>query len=259
MENSKKYKILSTFDLKIIGIILMLIDHIHQMFVPMGIPNWLDWFGRPVAILFFFISVEGFIHTRSKIRYIMRLYICMILMSFCTIQLENVVGYDEVTLMNNIFRDLLVGCIMMYGIYFIQEGWKSKKVIKLFGGIFLFLIPILTSILFMYIMTNNVSPVLYKIVNLIPALLLTENNYLVLIIPIMYIFRKKRMIQCGFIMVASLVFFFLGSTQWMMIFAIIPILLYNGEKGKGLKYFFYIFYPTHIWVLYLISYYVYTR
>lgn len=61
-----KFRGFSTFDLKILGIILMFIDHIHQMFVPMGAPNWLDWFGRPVATLFFFVSVVGFSHTRSK-------------------------------------------------------------------------------------------------------------------------------------------------------------------------------------------------
>ncbi|MFQ9564372.1 MAG: TraX family protein, partial [Faecalibacillus intestinalis] len=44
-----------------------------------------------------------------------------------------------------------------------------------------------------------------------------------------------------------------GNPQWMMIFSLIFILMYNDEKGRGLKWFFYIFYPLHIAVLYIIS------
>lgn len=40
------------------------------------------------------------------------------------------------------------------------------------------------------------------------------------------------------------------------IFSIIPIMLHNGERGRGSKYFFYLFYPAHIYILYLISYFM---
>jgi len=42
--------------------------------------------------------------------------------------------------------------------------------------------------------------------------------------------------------------------QWMMIFALPFMLLYNGKKGKGYKKLFYIYYPLHIVILYSISY-----
>lgn len=41
--------------------------------------------------------------------------------------------------------------------------------------------------------------------------------------------------------------------QWMMIAALPIILLYNGKKGVGFKYFFYFYYPIHIIILYFIG------
>lgn len=42
--------------------------------------------------------------------------------------------------------------------------------------------------------------------------------------------------------------------QWMMIFAAPFFLLYNGKRGKGSKWFFYMYYITHIVILVLIRY-----
>ena len=41
--------------------------------------------------------------------------------------------------------------------------------------------------------------------------------------------------------------------QCFMILALPLLLLYNGKRGKGFKKFFYIYYPAHIYVLYLIQ------
>lgn len=256
LENTvtSRFKGLTTFDLKVIGIILMFIDHIHQMFVQMGAPDWLDWFGRPVATLFFFVSVVGFSHTRSKEKYMLRLYAGMVLMALGSLALQMVVNYEEVQLVNNIFRDLLVGTMMMYGIDKISEGYTGKRISSFIFGVVLILFPIVTSVIMTSLMTdpNKIMAVAWS-VNFIPALLFTENNVRVLLIPLMYLARNKRWLQCTFIALTAVYYFSLGSTQWMMIFAIIPMVLFNGEKGKGMRNFFYYFYPLHIWVLYLLS------
>jgi hypothetical protein len=44
-----------------------------------------------------------------------------------------------------------------------------------------------------------------------------------------------------------------------MVFAALPILLYNGLRGRGDKYFFYAFYPGHIYLLYLIAWFLQSR
>ena len=46
---------------------------------------------------------------------------------------------------------------------------------------------------------------------------------------------------------------FQTNNQWMMIFALIPILLYSGKNGRGMKYFFYLYYPLHVYAIYLIG------
>lgn len=43
----------------------------------------------------------------------------------------------------------------------------------------------------------------------------------------------------------------IATARWMMVFSIIPLCFYNGKRGRGDKNFFYIFHPTHIYVLYI--------
>ena len=84
----------------------MFIDHIHEMFNTVGVPNWVDWFGRPVATIFFFLSVEGFIHTRNQKRYMTRLLIGFWVMQIGNMIIQHFFPMGDFALINNIFGDL---------------------------------------------------------------------------------------------------------------------------------------------------------
>ncbi|MEG1783071.1 MAG: TraX family protein, partial [Oscillospiraceae bacterium] len=44
-----------------------------------------------------------------------------------------------------------------------------------------------------------------------------------------------------------------SNYQWMQIGALPFMLAYNGKKGKGCKYLFYVFYPLHICILFILG------
>ncbi len=45
--------------------------------------------------------------------------------------------------------------------------------------------------------------------------------------------------------------------QFFSLIALVPLALYSGERGKwNLKYFFYVFYPAHLALFYLIAYFI---
>ena len=101
------------------------------------------------------------------------------------------------------------------------------------------------------------------------ASLFTEAGiYGLAMVTVFYLFRHRRDLLALFYTVGSLLpplligpltleRLLFHDYQWMMVFALPLLFLYNGELGRGgpiAKWFFYIFYPAHIWTLYFISY-----
>ena len=82
---------------------------------------------------------------------------------------------------------------------------------------------------------------------------------------LLYFFRRDKKTQLTAYVVGTLVLYLtpvvlLGGFpllftyyQWMMVFAAIPLALYNGERGSAPRWLFYLFYPTHIYLLWALG------
>ena len=81
--------------LKLLALLFMLIDHIHYFFEFTGkVPGVFFVIGRLSAYLFLFCMVEGFSHTRSRIKYFLRVYMMAVGMGIIYRSEERRVGKE---------------------------------------------------------------------------------------------------------------------------------------------------------------------
>ncbi|KAJ49651.1 hypothetical protein BD780_001150 [Clostridium tetanomorphum] len=227
-------KIFNSFQLKVIMVIVMFIDHVGEFIV--GSPLWLRYIGRLAAPVFFYLLVEGFFHTSSRKKYMERLFIGGVIM-------------------------LLVSTILMY---------IFKRPVRITNNIFLsmgFSIALLTAIEGKKQSDDKTSSILTIIVICIVMLFTEGSIFSTIIVLIFYYNRDSKVKMSIFYILLSLIVLtnpsesiynnlFIVNYQWMMVFALPFMLMYNGERGRKSKYFFYIFYPVHIWILYIIGNYI---
>ncbi|WP_455462195.1 TraX family protein [Streptococcus salivarius] len=264
---------LSGFQLKYIALITMVFDHIHYFFDYTGkIPIWFAMIGRLAAPLFLFSVIEGFIHTRNRKKYFLRIYALAILMGLIQFGFYNFLhpfvrpdGFFPKNMMLSSFAILLVA---LQGIAWIQE----KKYLK---GIPTLLFPLLLPWLMLLLyLSGQDKPIFTLFINLLNYTVLPTHTsisdggtWLLLTGIAMYLCHKNLKKEVLAFVSVSLVWVLMGIVlsrpsfhdlmfryiEWMEIFAAPLMLCYNGQRGKGSKYLFYVFYPTHIYLLYALS------
>ncbi|MCM3341934.1 conjugal transfer protein TraX [Paenibacillus sp. MER TA 81-3] len=232
----------NAYQLKLFAMALMLLDHIHA-FIP-GSPDWFHWLGRIAAPIFFFFLVEGFVYTRSREKYMLRMLIFTIIMA---------AGSDALVLLlpggsipNNIFLSMLAALMLMATLDWMRQSRQYVTGLSL--NVLLSLVMVfyvefswlaVSMTLVFYIFRGRTAALVIGYV--ISSLLLTLGPY-----ALMPDAATKWTYDELFIL----------HPQWMMIAAVVPILLYNGSRGsssKRTKYMFYLFYPIHIWLLYVVG------
>lgn len=245
---------MSTFALKMAGLIFMVIDHIGY-YIP-GAPLWLRCIGRSSFPLFLFCMAWGYHYTKSRGKYLLRLYAMSLFMTafgYAVGACFPTAGIDYGN--HNIFVPLLLTAICISAVELFSQNKKKGWV--LLGALFLSQMLYYALPEFFPALNNLSGDVLTGV---IPNLYLNEYGFeFVALGVLMYFLRERKDLFCGAYILFCIAQFsgeMLESgfaVQWMMILALPLMLRYNRKKGPGLKYFFYIFYPVHTFLLFYIT------
>ncbi len=204
---------LNDFQLKCIAAFTMLIDHIGMVLFP-GV-TWLRAIGRLSFPIFCFVLVEGFYHTHNRRNYLIRLGLFALISEVPFDLARSGVFMDPDH--QNVFFTLFLGFAMLWGMQEFKDTVERVVVI---------LIAVAFAALF---------SVDYGIQG-------------ILLILVYAVFRDYKWPKL--ILGALWNFLFRVRTQYFGVFAMFPLALYNGEKGRSMKWFFYLFYPVHLLLLY---------
>ena len=254
---SYSQKGLSGSTLKLIAIIAMVIDHIGaallgRFLMSYGyldavmsgsqeeIATWISghstlylayWvirmIGRVAFPIFCFLLVEGFQRTRHMKKYVLRLGLFAIL-SEIPFDLATHSQVLEFTY-QNVFFTLFFGLVAMIGYDQIcRRQWFSAKKVDQFAKLLLCVLILLVCCTAADFLRTDYGSIG------------------VLCITVLYVFRRKKPLM----IVAGCIAFLWEFTAPL---AFLPIAFYNGKRGLRLKYVFYLFYPVHLLILYLIA------
>ncbi|MDR0628049.1 MAG: conjugal transfer protein TraX [Treponema sp.] len=251
-----KDHVLSGTAIKALALGLMVIDHVHQIFYTQGVPAWFSWLGRPVATLFMFLCAEGFYYTQNRKRYMLQLLVGSFLMSGISMGLSRFMPLESVALINNMFGTLFMSTFYMLMIDLLRTGITARtpgKILLALGGMIL---PWFIGLGMLAVISKELLSWLWVMLLLfIPNPLIVEGGFALVFMGVLfYILRKYRLAQMGIVVLIGILSSLTAkNAQWLMVSAIVPMWLYNGQRGRGGKYFFYIFYPVHLYILYIIA------
>ena len=227
---------MTVFVLKIIAIISMILDHLKYA-VPATKGFATLYFGRIAFPIFAFLISEGFVHTHSRPKYLFRMLIFAIIS-----QLPFHLFAHQLVHSKAILNVMFTFEIALCGLYIIDFFKKNDGISK-----FLDYIIIVASLIIILSITYYIHP--------------DYTWYGVSCVWLFYIFRKSKILKAiSFIVIDIFYYLSIGlvvkSDYKIILFSLIPIILilfYNGKQGRNLKYFFYFFYPVHMFILYFIG------
>ena len=228
-------KIFSQEGLKIIACVTMLLDHIGAVFMP-SIVNYNLYYalrivGRLAFPIYCFLLAEGVAHTKNPVKYGLRLFVGILLAEIpFDLALFGRFTWDHQSVMVTLF--------LGFGMALIIQKLDRTKLVPVIA--FAFLAELFRTdygawgvgMIALFVLTRE-----RKDRNMIQTLMLAA---------ICYLMNSASVPIFGIRLPIEL----------FAVLALIPIFLYTGKKSTGSKAvqtIFYLFYPVHLLVLYMIT------
>ena len=220
---------LTNNQLKIIAMVSMLFDHVGKELLPQY--SVLQIIGRLAFPIFAYMIAEGCFYTKNKLKYFLTIFI---LGTGCQI----VYMVAE----HSFYQNVLITFSLSIALIFSLENFRVKK--EKISGITLFF-TVLIVITFTMVLPVFMEEYGFQIDYGIYGVLLP--------VAVFYGKDKERKLVYATGVLALLAHSF-GGIQWFSLLSIPILVLYNQKRGKyNIKPLFYIFYPAHLVVIYLIS------
>lgn len=208
---------LDAFQLKIIALITMTIDHIGYFLFPQVL--WLRIIGRISFVIFAYLIANAYYFTSNKNKYFYRLLIFGLILDLIVFLSGNLESF-------NIF------ITMALGFRLIDSIQTKQYPLTFFIIISSQILLITTGITYQY--------GLYGILFILSSYYLYKKPHILIIVNLLLIYLTNFIEPISYI-------------QYYSIMGTLLICFYSYQKGKSMKYFFYFYYPIHVAILSFLS------
>ena len=249
----------TSYTLKLVAILTMAVDHTGVVFEDMfTFPQYwaLRCIGRAAFPLFCFLLAEGFRYTRNRLAYLRNMAIFAV---FSEIPFDlALMGWDSRSRNCNVFCTLTIGLLAI----FITDTLTQKLKQKLNRQIYVKLLAVPVNVAIIVTACE------------LAEFLRTDYGFAGVLLIVMIYYAEKLETALAFLtrnaQLRRNICAGLAAVAWMALYdysngwviecygawAAVLMVLYNGKRGSYhlSKWFFYVFYPVHLFILWLIRY-----
>lgn len=221
---------MSSFVIKIIAAASMLIDHMGLLLFPQY--RFMRILGRLAFPLYAFCIAEGFYYTRDRKRYFWQIFVLGLA---CQI----VYFIADGSMYLGVLIAFSLSILLMWTLDGVKKALAAKDGTMKAAAIFVLSLAAVAALC--HFMTVD-----YGFVGiLLPVLAFASDKK----------WLRLGLFSLGLVALCAVIYCSGGlDVQWWALAALPLLALYNGKPGKyRMKYFFYVFYPAHLAILYLIA------